>query len=653
MGRPRGSRLRSRLFCSSRESQAVGYCRRSTDRQEQSIPDQKAAIETYAKEHGITLVRFYIDDAISGTSTKGRKAFEQLVEDAKRASCNFGVVLVYDVKRFGRVDNDEAGYYRYILKTHGVEVLYCSENFTGDRTDDLLRPVKQWQAREESKDLSKVSIRGLLSRAASPPPANSRHKNIGAATGGWWMGGAPPYGFDLAYESRNGEFLFYLRYMRDGTRQMLDSGSKTVRILGRGEIAPASRLDRCKLAPSEPDRVKTIQRVFQMYVKDGLGFRSIADRLNQEKVLPPRGPEWSPIYSGYWSMVAVRGILANPTYTGDMVWNRRTDGRFHRIMKGQAVERKGIHRRMMEWNPESDWIVTPAAHEGLVSKQTWQSAREMLHTKPDSRRQRGTNQRTGTPISSTPNPSIANWNGPRARFMLSGLMNCVRCGSRYEGRVQYGSRPANPQVERKRWYVYGCGAYIRYGRSVCPFGAVPQVPIEEAVLRSVFEFYQKYTGPKGSDRIRAAVGLQSDRGQEEFNERRKALQAVVRKIDQTIRNLLDNISAINRELVDQRLLELRQQRESVEAELSVVDHINLSQSQMEEVADESRQFVNDLRAILQGGVPTARHLALRRCISALVVDSSAGHADIWFRAVPNICIGSDYSATEFVRVCWG
>jgi DNA invertase Pin-like site-specific DNA recombinase len=99
------------------------------------------------------------------------------MEDAQRPDCPFRYVIVYDVKRFGRVDNDEAGYYRHILRMAGVEVLYVSENFNGDGTDDLLRPVKQWQAREESKDLSKVTIRGLLSRVQA----------------GWWMGGVPPY----------------------------------------------------------------------------------------------------------------------------------------------------------------------------------------------------------------------------------------------------------------------------------------------------------------------------------------------------------------------------------------------------------------------------------------------------------------------------
>ncbi len=163
---------------------AVGYVRRSTDRQEQSIADQRIALERYADSQGLTLSRFYTDDAISGTSAK-RPAFQEMIADSARAPRPFTHVLVYDVKRFGRLDNDEAGYYRFLLRSNGVEVLYSSENFSGDGTDDLLRPVKQWQAREESRDLSKVTIRGLLSKV----------------TGGCWLGRTPPYGYDLRYRS--------------------------------------------------------------------------------------------------------------------------------------------------------------------------------------------------------------------------------------------------------------------------------------------------------------------------------------------------------------------------------------------------------------------------------------------------------------------
>ncbi len=91
--------------------QAVGYLRRSTDRQTQSIPDQRKAIEGYATEEGFEVLGWYIDDAVSGTSTKGRKEFLRLIDDAqKQNGAGFRYILTYDVKRFGRVDNDEAAH---------------------------------------------------------------------------------------------------------------------------------------------------------------------------------------------------------------------------------------------------------------------------------------------------------------------------------------------------------------------------------------------------------------------------------------------------------------------------------------------------------------------------------------------------------------
>ena len=85
-----------------RATSAVGYLRRSTDRQEQSIPDQQQAVEAYCAQHGLTLRRCYVDDAISGTSAVGRKAFQQMMADAQQGGCAFGVIVCYDVKRFGR-----------------------------------------------------------------------------------------------------------------------------------------------------------------------------------------------------------------------------------------------------------------------------------------------------------------------------------------------------------------------------------------------------------------------------------------------------------------------------------------------------------------------------------------------------------------------
>ena len=95
---------------------AVGYLRRSTDRQEQSIPDQRKAIERYAAKHGLELAQFFVDDAISGTSATRRPAFQEIVGQAQEERRQFSYVIVYYVKRFGRLDNDEAGYNCHILR---------------------------------------------------------------------------------------------------------------------------------------------------------------------------------------------------------------------------------------------------------------------------------------------------------------------------------------------------------------------------------------------------------------------------------------------------------------------------------------------------------------------------------------------------------
>ena len=87
---PRGGKATTR-----RALRAVGYVRRSTDRQEQSIPDQKRAIERHAAEHGLRLLRFYADDAISGTSTVRRRAFLAMIADAQHRVSQGRQILIF------------------------------------------------------------------------------------------------------------------------------------------------------------------------------------------------------------------------------------------------------------------------------------------------------------------------------------------------------------------------------------------------------------------------------------------------------------------------------------------------------------------------------------------------------------------------------
>jgi len=100
---------------------------------------------------------------------------------------------------------------------------------------------------------------------------------------GYWNGGAPPYGYDLRYESLRedgGSFLFVLRFQPDGSKLLLDETGATVRNLARGERLQVSKRDRSRLAPSAPERVETVRRIFTMSAEDGMGLRAIANSLN-------------------------------------------------------------------------------------------------------------------------------------------------------------------------------------------------------------------------------------------------------------------------------------------------------------------------------------------------------------------------------------
>jgi len=123
---------------------AVAYLRRSTDRQEQSLADQRREIERFAAKHNHRLVGEYLDDAISGTSASKRPGFQRMIADAKRSG--FKAVIVWNSDRFSRGDVTETEHYRYLLRAAGVTVLSVTEDYLHREgiDGDILRTVKQF-----------------------------------------------------------------------------------------------------------------------------------------------------------------------------------------------------------------------------------------------------------------------------------------------------------------------------------------------------------------------------------------------------------------------------------------------------------------------------------------------------------------------------
>jgi DNA invertase Pin-like site-specific DNA recombinase len=326
---------------------AVGYLRRSTDLQERSIPDQKAYIEKWAAEHGYRIVRWYIDDAISGTSTKGRNDFDRMIDAAENGR-DFETILCYDISRFSRGGTNETGYYLHRLKLVGVNVLFPADSIPEGDEGELIQGVKSWQARQYSVKLARDTIRGQIS--------NIRERKSAP-------GGVAPYGYDKQHLTSDGKLLRTLRWMPDGSKQEFDSSGKLLRVIEPGVNIKKAKSDIIRYVLSTPDRVAVMKRIFDLCVQ-GYGFHSIAQTLNNEGIPSPAGQKWN--------TARVAKLIRNPVYRGAIAWNRHTMG----SLFGLDGDGKLRPKKQKGWrkNDVSDWIISEDVHEPIVSLETWNAA---------------------------------------------------------------------------------------------------------------------------------------------------------------------------------------------------------------------------------------------------------------------------------------
>jgi DNA invertase Pin-like site-specific DNA recombinase len=310
---------------------AAGYLRRSGDDETQkaSIPEQKEAVQKYAEEKGYHIVRWYIDDAISGDDTKNRAAFLRMVRDATTLR-DFKAIICWDGKRFGRFNSIEYGYYVYPLWQAGVHLATVMEGVR-DWDDPTTRIVENVHQEGRHKDLLDHS-------------ANVTRGQLGSMNAGSWIG-SPPYAYRI-----------------EGARKAK------------------------RLVLDDPGKVRIVQRIFREFI-DGRSMHNIAERLNAEGVVSPggyipgtkvRNKQGQVVVRG-WRWDSVKVILENPAYTGDYAACRWSYGRYHRIKDGKVEKSTGRTRN----KDASQWIVHRDHHEAIVDRETFDRAQQRLAlTKP-------------------------------------------------------------------------------------------------------------------------------------------------------------------------------------------------------------------------------------------------------------------------------
>ena len=131
------------------------YARVSSDSDEQlnSLDNQISYYENFIKKNKVwTFVPGYIDEGLSGISTKKRKHFNEMIDDAK--SGMFDLIITKEISRFARNTLDSLQYTRELLGL-GVGVFFQNDNInTLDEDAELRLTIMSSIAQDELRKLS-------------------------------------------------------------------------------------------------------------------------------------------------------------------------------------------------------------------------------------------------------------------------------------------------------------------------------------------------------------------------------------------------------------------------------------------------------------------------------------------------------------------
>lgn len=488
----------------------IGYARKSTEdegSQVQSISDQKESIRQFTRDNGLGKIHKWFEESHSA-SGKGeeRKVFMEMVKFCEKNKG--GKIIIYDKSRFGRFSNlKEFNFWVFRLESAGWEILYVNSSFVNDGSigSEFAELAENFQHSEYSKKLSKDVLRGELS--------NARKGN--------WNGGNAPYGYDKCFFDSTGKPYQIVRRLASGVQKVFDTEGNLLRSISTGDRIRKNAFDRIGLVPGDLEHVEVLKSIFDMYVNKMMGARAILIELNRKNIPSPAG--------GKWNLTGMRKIIQNPVYTGYLVWNRKTQAKHSRFLKGKVQKPKTPSKERL--NPESEWIFSEnQTHEALVSKEVFEKAQEIRKS------------RHGKGYSGSGKTS--------AVYLCSGLIFCKNCGMKLYGLM-------------KKYYL--CRGVFQFGE--CIKNTISRKFLDDLISNRLDALVnQRILGSK--EKFFKMILEKLDKEGEDIPELKKSLARKVEEIDLKVSNLLECISPENKDLINEKLGTLKVEKQEVVSRLA-------------------------------------------------------------------------------------
>ena len=489
---------------------AAVYARVSTEMQSRaSIDDQVRKCRQYAEAHSLQVLEehIYRDEALSGVGAD-RPALKRVMQLALSAAPPFTAILVDDTSRLSRTTEDALTIFKR-LNFAGVQLIAVSQGIDSDH--------------EQSEML--VTVHGLVDSL---------------------------YVRELAKKTHRGMEGLALRGLHTGGRIF---GYDTVS-LGEGEG---------KKLVVNPSEAAIVKRIFELSAS-GHSLKVITRMLNAEHVPPPRPREDR--VGGEWCPTAIREMLKNELYIGNLVWNR-----------SKFVKVPGTNRRQRRPRPESEWLRTSNPELAIVTGDLWKAVRTRFAELPGI---------WGYPKSRGLAPR-----GMTSPYLFSGLLKCGECGANLIIATGGGTHRHKKYACSRRFNQGGCqnDLYIRRDdlEDLLLGKLQSEILRPEVIDYAVMEFQRQLEAALGS--------LSDDLGG--MRQRKTRLEAEVRRL----------VAAVSESGHSKALLEEIARKE---AELQGITDSLLSATpkSIESRVGEIRSFVtsglNDLRDLLRRDAALAR-----------------------------------------------
>jgi DNA invertase Pin-like site-specific DNA recombinase len=496
---------------------AVAYYRMSTDKQEESIPQQQASMRPKCKLADIDLVKEFQDEGISGGKMAKRDAFKDMLafcQQQRRQGKPIEAIVCWDTKRFSRATSIETNHYLWEFMQAGVCRLFTSS----DGWIDLRR--------EDHRVLFNLRQDISNNRDQRSRSMDTCRGKMAVFQAGYWNGGVAPYGFD---------------------RIIMDENRNPVQRLARTEkIKFMKKGWHIVLTPTDnPEVIETLRWLFDRYARTETSMHGLCGELNRKGVPGPGSGTRQYVGKTGWKVGSLLRIFENPVYMGDLRYGLESRGSYYRIIKDdktKEVKADEVLDIAAGVQYQDDPAVAPETHDGIIDRATW----NMVQAKLKARRVNHLRPRAGG-------------------FVLPGdLVRCGHCGAKMFGlRCKSGGR-------RTREYRY----YACSGNQVKP-GSCHYLRIREDALLPflIAKIRDWYLHPDRLEKLRQKLRQKAVARHQGEPDRAGRLKKRIAELDADIRRGAQNLirASTHLDLIEQELTTLRSQRDKVAQDLDAAE----------------------------------------------------------------------------------